>query len=45
MHVIAKMLKCEDEVFLTKTVPIQKQSDSSDYGFYYRITVQMLIAA
>ena len=26
------MLKCEDEVFLTKTVPVQKQSNSSDCG-------------
>ena len=32
MHVIAKMLKCEYEVFLTKTVPVQKQSNSSDCG-------------
>ena len=30
MHVKAKMLKYEDEVFLTKTVPVQKQSNSSD---------------
>ena len=34
MHVIAKMLKCEDEVFLTKTVPVQKQSNSSDCGLF-----------
>ena len=32
MHVIAKMLK--DEVFLTKTVPVQKQSNSSDCGLF-----------
>ena len=25
MHVIAKMLKYEDEVFLTKTVPVQNK--------------------
>ena len=29
MHVTTKMLKYEDEVFLTKTVPVQKQSTSS----------------
>ena len=34
MHVIAKMLKCEGEVFLTKTVPVQKQSNSSDCGLF-----------
>ena len=34
MHVIAKMLKCEDEVFLTKTVLVQKQSNSSDRGLF-----------
>ena len=28
------MLKCEDEVFLTKTVPVQKQSNSSDCGLF-----------
>ena len=34
MHVTAKMLKCEDEVLLTKTVPVQKQSNSSDCGLF-----------
>ena len=28
MHVLVKMLKCEYEVFLTKTVPIQKAKQS-----------------
>ena len=28
------MLKCEDEVFLTKPVPVQKQSNSSDCGLF-----------
>ena len=34
MYVITKMLKCEDEVFLTKTVLVQKQSNSSDCGLF-----------
>ena len=34
MHVIATMSKCDDEVFLTKTVPVQKQSNSSDRGLF-----------
>ena len=28
------MLKCDDEVFLTKTVPVHKQSNSSDRGLF-----------
>ena len=28
------MLKCEDEVFLTETVLVQKQSNSSDWGLF-----------
>ena len=34
MHVIAKMLKVDDEVFLTKIVPVHKQSNSSDRGLF-----------
>ena len=34
MQAIAKMLKYEDEVFLTKTLPVQKQSNSSDCGLF-----------
>ena len=34
MHVKAKMLKCEDEVLLPKTVQIQNQNNSSDCGLF-----------
>ena len=34
MHVKAKMLKCEDEVLLPKTVQIQNQNNFSDCGLF-----------
>ena len=33
-HVIARMVKCEDEELMVKLIPVQHQTNGNDYGLF-----------